>query len=76
MVERARPHLRRLMEATEETEPWVAGCGRLFLSQSKPTTPFARFPPGTLSPHASGIGKALLAQWPQNGLMPCWPRAH
>jgi DNA-binding IclR family transcriptional regulator len=31
------------------------------LSQSKPTTPFARFPPGTLSPmHASGIGKAFV----------------
>jgi IclR family acetate operon transcriptional repressor len=65
LVERARPVLRRLMEATGETanlaierEGMV-----LFLSQVETHASIrAFFPPGTLSPmHASGIGKALLA---------------
>ncbi len=69
LVERARPYLRRLMEATGETANLgVAKDGDvLFLSQSETHHAIrAFFPPGTLSPmHASGIGKALLAQWPQ-----------
>ena len=66
LVERARPILRRLMEQTGET----ANLGIekegavLFLSQVETHASIrAFFPPGTLSPmHASGIGKALLAQ--------------
>jgi IclR family acetate operon transcriptional repressor len=69
MVERARPHLLRLMEATEETANLgvAKDADVLFLSQSETHHAIrAFFPPGTLSPmHASGIGKALLAQWPQ-----------
>ncbi|TRD22866.1 HTH-type transcriptional regulator BhcR [Palleronia caenipelagi] len=65
LVERARPIMRRLMEATGET----ANLGIekegsvLFISQVETyATIRAFFPPGTLSPmHASGIGKALLA---------------
>ena len=67
MVERARPHLRKLMEATEETANLgvTKGVNVLFLSQSETHHAIrAFFPPGTLSPmYASGIGKALLAQW-------------
>ena len=70
IVERARPHLRRLMEATEETANLGVAkeADVLFLSQSETHHAIrAFFPPGTLSPmHASGIGKALLAQWPQH----------
>lgn len=66
LAERARPHLRRLMEATGETANLgVAKDGDvLFLSQAETHHAIrAFFPPGTLSPmHASGIGKALLAQ--------------
>lgn len=66
LVERARPIMRRLMEATGET----ANLGIekegsvLFVSQVETHASIrAFFPPGTLSPlHASGIGKALLAQ--------------
>ena len=66
LVERARPVLRALMEATGET----ANLGAekqgavLFLSQVETHANIrAFFPPGTLSAmHASGIGKALLAQ--------------
>lgn len=66
LVDRARPILRKLMEATGET----ANIGIekegavLFLSQVETHASIrAFFPPGTLSPmHASGIGKALLAQ--------------
>ncbi|WP_323767016.1 HTH-type transcriptional regulator BhcR [Marinovum sp.] len=66
LVDRARPILRRLMEATGET----ANLGIeqegavLFLSQVETHASIrAFFPPGTLSPmHSSGIGKALLAQ--------------
>ncbi|AVO38698.1 HTH-type transcriptional regulator BhcR [Pukyongiella litopenaei] len=66
LVDRARPIMRKLMEATGET----ANLGIekegavLFLSQVETHASIrAFFPPGTLSPlHASGIGKALLAQ--------------
>jgi len=66
LVDRARPILRRLMETTGETAN--LGMERdgqvLFLSQVETNSTIrAFFPPGTLSPlHASGIGKALLAQ--------------
>lgn len=66
LVDRARPILRRLMEATGETAN--LGMERdgqvLFLSQVETHSNIrAFFPPGTLSPlHASGIGKALLAR--------------
>lgn len=65
LVDRARPIMRKLMEATGETAN--LGIERegavLFLSQVEThETIRAFFPPGTLSPmHASGIGKALLA---------------
>lgn len=66
LVERARPILRKLMEITGETANLgVERTGLvLFLSQVEThETIRAFFPPGTLSPmHASGIGKALLAQ--------------
>ncbi|MFA3916581.1 HTH-type transcriptional regulator BhcR [Ruegeria hyattellae] len=66
LVDRARPILRKLMEESGETanlgiekEGFV-----LFLSQVETHAAIrAFFPPGTLSPmHASGIGKALLAE--------------
>jgi len=65
-MDRARPIMRKLMEQTGET----ANLGIekenavLFLGQVEThSTIRAFFPPGTLSPmHASGIGKALLAQ--------------
>lgn len=66
LVERARPILRRLMEATGETAN--LGVARdthvLFVGQVETHASIrAFFPPGSLSPlHASGIGKALLAQ--------------
>jgi len=66
LLERARPFLRNLMQETEETANLgVMRDGRvLFLSQVETHhTIRAFFPPGTMSPmHASGIGKALLAQ--------------
>lgn len=66
LAERARPHLRRLMEATGETANLgvAKDVDVLFLSQAETHHAIrAFFPPGTLSPmHASGIGKALLAQ--------------
>ena len=66
LVERARPVLRRLMEATGETANLgMERSGQvLFLSQVETHASIrAFFPPGTLSPmHSSGIGKALLAQ--------------
>ncbi|MCC1494806.1 HTH-type transcriptional regulator BhcR [Cognatishimia sp. F0-27] len=68
LVENARPALRALMLATGETANLaVARNGQvLFLSQVEThETIRAFFPPGTMSPmHASGIGKALLAQMP------------
>ncbi|MBF9044044.1 helix-turn-helix domain-containing protein [Rhodobacterales bacterium HKCCE4037] len=66
LQERARPVMRQLMEQTGETAN--LGIARdthvLFVGQVEtPATIRAFFPPGTLSPmHASGIGKALLAQ--------------
>ncbi|WP_037257948.1 HTH-type transcriptional regulator BhcR [Roseivivax halodurans] len=69
IVERAKPILRRLMEATGETANlgMVRERSVLFVSQAETHAPIrAFFPPGTLSPlHASGIGKALLAHMPQ-----------
>jgi IclR family acetate operon transcriptional repressor len=66
LVDRARPVLRDLMEATGETANLgVETDGQiLFVSQVETHASIrAFFPPGTLSPmHASGIGKALLAQ--------------
>lgn len=72
LVERARPTLRALMEATGET----ANLGIekegavLFVSQVETHASIrAFFPPGTLSPmHASGIGKALLSQMDEDRL--------
>lgn len=66
LVERARPILRKLMETTGETANLGVEKGGmvLFLSQVETYESIrAFFPPGTLSQmHASGIGKALLAQ--------------
>ncbi len=67
LLERARPIMQQLMEATGET----ANLGIenktnvLFVSQVETHASIrAFFPPGTQSPmHASGIGKALLAQF-------------
>ncbi len=68
LVERARPHLRNLMESSGETANLgvAKDADVLFISQAETHHAIrAFFPPGTLSPmHASGIGKALLAQWP------------
>ncbi|MGB1035448.1 MAG: IclR family transcriptional regulator, partial [Primorskyibacter sp.] len=72
LVDRARPILRRLMEATGETANLgvVQGASVLFVSQVEThATIRAFFPPGTLSPlHASGIGKALMAHMPPDRL--------
>jgi len=66
LVERARPFLRQLMEKTGETANLgVEQNGHvLFVSQVETHASIrAFFPPGTLSRlHASGIGKALMAQ--------------
>ena len=66
LVERARPILRKLMEDTGETANLgiEQGASVLFVSQVETHESIrAFFPPGTLSPmHASGIGKALLAE--------------
>ena len=66
LVDRARPIMRKLMEDTGETANLgVEKEGAvLFLSQVEThATIRAFFPPGTLSAmHASGIGKALLAE--------------
>jgi IclR family acetate operon transcriptional repressor len=71
LVERARPVLRQLMERTGETANLgIAREGHvLFVSQVETHASIrAFFPPGTLSPmHASGIGKALLAQMSVDG---------
>ncbi len=65
LVDRARPIMRRLMEQTGETANIGVqkDASVLFLSQVETHSSIrAFFPPGTLSPmHASGIGKALLA---------------
>lgn len=72
LVERARPVLRDLMEATGETANLgiLNGDAVLFLSQVEThETIRAFFPPGTRSAlHASGIGKALLAHMPESML--------
>ena len=69
VAERARPILRNLMETTGETANLGAprGPNVLFVGQVECHQPIrAFFPPGTLSPmHASGIGKALLANMPR-----------
>ncbi|MGI9389858.1 MAG: HTH-type transcriptional regulator BhcR [Boseongicola sp.] len=66
LVERARPVLRKLMEETGETANLgIEQSGSvLFVSQVETHESIrAFFPPGTLTPmHASGIGKALLAE--------------
>ncbi|AUM75003.1 HTH-type transcriptional regulator BhcR [Paracoccus jeotgali] len=65
LAERARPILRALMEETGETANLGIAHegGVLFIAQVETHASIrAFFPPGTLSPpHASGIGKALLA---------------
>ena len=72
LVDVARPTMRRLMEATGETANLGVERGDqvLFVSQVEThATIRAFFPPGSLSPlHASGIGKALLSQWPPERL--------
>lgn len=72
LLERARPVMRKLMEATGETANLgIEKEGQvLFLSQVETHANIrAFFPPGTLSPmHASGIGKALLAFWSSDSL--------
>ena len=69
VVDRARPILRGLMQDTGETANLaVARDGHvMFVSQVECQSSIrAFFPPGTMSPmHASGIGKALLAQMPE-----------
>lgn len=73
IVERARPVMQELMLATGETANLGVenGAHVLFVSQVETHASIrAFFPPGTQSPmHASGIGKALLAQFgaPQLG---------
>ena len=66
LVDRARPIMRHLMEATGETANLgIEQKGHvLFVSQVETHASIrAFFPPGTLSRmHASGIGKALMAQ--------------
>ena len=66
LVDRARPIMRRLMEATGETANLgIEQNGHVFFVSQVEThaTIRAFFPPGTLSRlHASGIGKALMAQ--------------
>ena len=69
LVERARPVMQHLMQATGETANLGVDNGGqvLFVSQVETHASIrAFFPPGTQSPmHASGIGKALLAQAPE-----------
>ncbi|MGB5556502.1 MAG: HTH-type transcriptional regulator BhcR [Paracoccaceae bacterium] len=73
VVERSRPVMRHLMEATGETSN--LGIERngdvMFVSQIETHESIrAFFPPGTLSPmHASGIGKALLSQYPEDRIV-------
>ena len=66
VIERSRPVMRALMEATGETSNLGIEKGGevMFVSQVEThETIRAFFPPGTLSPmHASGIGKALLSR--------------
>lgn len=80
LVDRARPILRRLMETTGETANLgiARGTSVLFVSQVEThETIRAFFPPGTLSPlHASGIGKALLAEMDDGRLKHFLARTH
>lgn len=70
LVERARPILRQLMQATGETANLGIERGGevLFVSQVETHSNIrAFFPPGSVSEmHASGIGKALLAFMPED----------
>ncbi len=72
VAERARPWLRQLMEETGETANLGVESGDqvMFVSQVETHASIrAFFPPGTLSPmYASGIGKALLAFYPEERL--------
>jgi len=72
VVERSRPVMRDLMEATGETSNLGIERNRdvMFISQFETHESIrAFFPPGTLSPmHASGIGKALLSQYSEDHL--------
>lgn len=72
LVDRARPVMRELMEAAGETANLgiARGVDVLFVSQVESHASIrAFFPPGALSPmHASGIGKALLANMPEDRL--------
>ena len=72
LIERARPVLRQLMEATGETANLgVESDGAvLFVSQVETHASIrAFFPPGTRVPlHGSGIGKVLLASMPEERL--------
>ncbi len=72
VVDRARPILRHLMEVTDETANLaIARDGHvIFVSQVECHNSIrAFFPPGSVSPmHASGIGKALLAEMSPTGL--------
>ncbi|MCF6429919.1 HTH-type transcriptional regulator BhcR [Leisingera sp. MMG026] len=73
VIERARPVMRELMEATGETSN--LGIERngdvMFVSQVETHESIrAFFPPGTTSPmHASGIGKALLSCFGEDRLV-------
>lgn len=79
LLERARPILRKLMEDTGETANLgIEQSGSvLFVSQVETHESIrAFFPPGTLSPmHASGIGKALLAEMDDARLDRVLPKA-
>jgi len=72
VVDRARPILRRLMAETGETANLAIARDDhvMFVSQVECHDSIrAFFPPGTLSPmHASGVGKALLAEMSERRL--------
>ena len=72
LVDRARPVLRRLMEETGETANLGIRKGGevIFVGQVETHANIrAFFPPGSTSPlHASGIGKALLAEMEESAL--------
>ncbi len=72
VIDRSRPVMRELMEATGETSNLgIEKDGEvMFVSQIETHESIrAFFPPGTLSPmHASGIGKALLSMYDKNRL--------
>ncbi len=72
LVERSRPIMRRLMEATGETANLGVARGDhvLFIGQVETHDNLrAFFPPGSMSPlHASGVGKALMAEQDEDRL--------